>query len=48
VVLAKVGRTKDAIRCYERAIKINPEYYEAWLNLGLAEDNLGLYKKKRL
>ena len=33
------------MKCYERAIKVNPDYYEAWLNLGLAQDNLGLSKK---
>jgi len=36
-------RYEDAIKCYDEALKINPEDAFAWNNKGIALDNLGRY-----
>ncbi|HNI41418.1 MAG TPA: tetratricopeptide repeat protein, partial [Methanoregulaceae archaeon] len=35
------GHFEDAIKCYARAIEIDPDYFDAWNNLGLALIKLG-------
>lgn len=42
VSLRSLGRFDEAIRCYDRALEINPQYAEAWFGKAFAEDNLGL------
>ena len=33
--LANLGKSQEAIACYDRALEINPKYAEAWYNKGL-------------
>ena len=37
------GGYKKAIRCYDRALEIDPEYTDAWNNKGIALKGLGRY-----
>ena len=39
------GKTSKAIDYYEKAIEINPEYFEAYLGLGYCYDKTGEYMK---
>lgn len=41
-ILANLGKLEAAIACYERAIKLKPDYYEAWCEKGLILEQLGL------
>ena len=41
------GQYQDAIKCYNRAIELNPEYLEAWNNLGLSFLKLGNTEEAR-
>lgn len=41
------GQYQDAIKCYNRAIELNPEYIEAWNNLGLSFQKLGNTEEAR-
>lgn len=34
-LLASLGKHKAALICYERAMKIKPNYYKAWSEIGL-------------
>jgi tetratricopeptide (TPR) repeat protein len=36
-----LGRLDEAVRCFDQAIKINPQGANAWINKALAEDVLG-------
>ncbi len=38
---AKLGQYSEAVQCYTKAIKINPDYADAWNNLGLVLNKLG-------
>lgn len=38
IALAAAGRDDDAIREYERAVALRPNYYRSWLELGRARD----------
>ena len=40
VVLGKLGRHEEAIECYDKALKINPQYAMAWRNKGVALKDL--------
>lgn len=42
-VLAEDYRYEEAIENYEQAVKIKPDYYEAYFNMGLAYKNLNIY-----
>lgn len=52
VELIKVGRNEEALKAYERAIEINPQFAEAWYAKGVAlselerhEESLKAYEK---
>ncbi|NJN74682.1 MAG: tetratricopeptide repeat protein, partial [Limnothrix sp. RL_2_0] len=36
---------EEAIASYDQAIKIQPDYYQAWLNRGINLDNLSKYEE---
>lgn len=36
---------KEAITCYDEAIKLNPTYYQAWFNKGTELCKLGAYEE---
>ncbi len=40
--LANLGRYDEAIKCYDKALEINPQHVMAWLRKGVAADSLGL------
>jgi tetratricopeptide (TPR) repeat protein len=42
--LYRLGKNKEAILKFKKAIKVNPEYIYAYYNLGLVYYNLGNYK----
>ena len=42
-ILAEDYRYEEAIENYEQAVKIKPDYYEAYFNMGLAYKNLNIY-----
>ncbi|MEG3057263.1 MAG: tetratricopeptide repeat protein [Methanoculleus sp.] len=42
-LLDDLDRYDEAIRCYDRALEIDPEYAIAWNNKGAALANLGRY-----
>lgn len=41
------GQFNDAVKFFEKALKINPKYTEALLNLAVLYNDLGKYKKAR-
>lgn len=41
--LAEVGRDEEAIKSYDKALKIDPQYAYAWNNKGHSLSNLGSY-----
>jgi len=41
VVLGNLGRSQEAIECYDKAIQIDPNYADAWYNKGLILGRLG-------
>ncbi len=41
VALSALGRHEEAIRCFDKAIEIQPEYTTAWKNKGVALQALG-------
>ncbi len=45
VALGSLRRYNEAIDCYDKAIRINPEFAYAWHNKGTALDNLGNYNE---
>jgi len=44
VSLSNLGKHKGAIECYDRAIKIDPNYKEAWNGKGVSLRKLGQQK----
>lgn len=44
VIYHQTGRFEDAISSFEKALKINPRYTEALLNLGVLYNDMGEYK----
>nr|MBA3924257.1 tetratricopeptide repeat protein [Nostocaceae cyanobacterium] len=45
VTLRRLGRTKEAVESYEKAIAADPNNYEAWDNQGYALAKLGKYSE---
>ena len=45
VVLRMSKQHADAVKAFNKALTLDPEYYEAYSNRGLAWDNLGKFKK---
>jgi len=45
-VLANLGKYAEEVKCYDKAIKINPKDAEAWFNKGAALANLGKYAEE--
>ena len=43
VAYSNINRYDDAIVAYREALRINPEYVDAWYNLGVVYGNLGRY-----
>ena len=41
--LSSLGRLKEAIKCYDMALEINPQHAEAWFNKGVSLDSLGRF-----
>jgi tetratricopeptide (TPR) repeat protein len=41
VALEALGRHEEAIRCFQKAIEIEPSYATAWKNKGMALKSLG-------
>ena len=46
VALVNLGRDKEAITCYDEAIRINPGDALVWTNKGVALGSLGRYKEE--
>jgi tetratricopeptide (TPR) repeat protein len=47
LLLQKLGRAKDAVGYYRRALAIRPEFRQAWINLGHALMILGKHEEAR-
>ena len=43
IVLSEQGKYDEAIKAFDRAIELNPQYADAWYNKGLALDHQGKY-----
>jgi tetratricopeptide (TPR) repeat protein len=43
VQMAQLSYYQQAISCWDKAIQIQPDYYQAWGNRGIALGNLGLW-----
>ena len=41
IELGQAGKYAEAIKSYDEALKINPQYAQAWNNKGVALKNLG-------
>ncbi|UXM84179.1 protein kinase domain-containing protein [Methanococcus aeolicus] len=41
----ELGKYNEAIKCYDKALQLNPNYAEVWNNKGAALDDLGKYKE---
>ncbi|MBC8389296.1 MAG: tetratricopeptide repeat protein, partial [Actinobacteria bacterium] len=44
--LDKLGQHNEALDCFNEAIKINPEFEDAWCNKGITFDKLGKYDEE--
>jgi tetratricopeptide (TPR) repeat protein len=42
--LGELGKYEEAIECYGKALKIDPNHADAWCNKGNALDKLGKYE----
>jgi tetratricopeptide (TPR) repeat protein len=45
VAYNELGKYQKAINAYKEAIKIKPDYHEAYYNMGVAYNGLGKYQK---
>jgi predicted amidohydrolase len=45
VALGELGKYEEAIKCYDKAIEIEPNYEDAWYNKGVALGELGKYEE---
>ena len=45
VILVSFGKLKEAVFCYRKAIKLNPDFADAHFNLGNLMRNLGKLKE---
>lgn len=45
VSLNNLGKSAEAIACYDSALEINPRFAEAWMNKGVALGGLGKYQE---
>ena len=45
VALAHLGKPREAIECYDKALEINPKLSDAWNNKGVALKALGRYEE---
>jgi len=43
LALYNLRKYDKAIKCFDKAIRINPEYADAWISKGLALHRLGKY-----
>jgi len=43
--LDDIGKSKEAIECYNKALEINPRFADAWNNKGAALDDIGKSKE---
>ena len=41
IALGRVGKSAESVKCFDRAIELDPRSVEAWYNLGLALHALG-------
>jgi len=41
IALGRIGKSADSVKCFDRAIELDPRSVEAWYNLGLALHALG-------
>jgi tetratricopeptide (TPR) repeat protein len=46
--LGKLGKYEDAIKCFDEAIKIDPNYALAWYSKGTVLENLRRYKEAKI
>src|SRR5947208_1517073 len=44
-ILGALGRYEEAIKSYEEAIRIKPDYFDAWYTKGNTLGNLGRYEE---
>ena len=40
-ILSELGKKDDALRCYDMALELNPNYFVSWHNKGLIYEDLG-------
>jgi len=45
IALGTLGMNQEAIKCFDKALRINPRIEEVWSNKGHALDNLGQYQE---
>jgi tetratricopeptide (TPR) repeat protein len=43
--LDQAGKYEEAVKAYDKVLKINPQYADAWYNKGIALVNLRKYKE---
>jgi Flp pilus assembly protein TadD len=41
LALGKVGKLEEAVESFRKTIDINPNFYQAHINMGIALDKLG-------
>ncbi len=44
VILRKLGKDDESIKCFEESLKINPAYVNAWYNMGVSLNKIGRKK----
>lgn len=46
LALGEAGKHEEEIKCYNKALALNPRYFEAWYNKGLALGELGRHEEE--